>query len=190
LCGCVPNNGLMLLTSFEISTPPLQPTNGLLQFFSKDTNTIYSPYIDMGWDDTVFNTGSLKPVSSSIQNLVTLQQLNSTYKAGSVAKIFVFARDKYPLKTFNKAYQQPAMVTPKYLPTSSYYMVKDAESEEVLINFDNYTKLSCDATYGNYFKLNTNGLPQERYLTVFIKVEYKDGTVDIVDTGKIFKITR
>ena len=43
---------------------------------------------------------------------------------------------------------------------------------------------------GNYFKLNTNGLPQERYLTVFIKVEYKDGTVDIVDTGKIFKITR
>jgi hypothetical protein len=190
LCGCVPNNGLMLLTSFEISTPPLQPTNGLLQFFSKDTNTIYSPYIDMGWDDTVFNTGSLKPVSSSIQNLVTLQQLNSAYKAGSVAKIFVFARDKYPLKTFNKAYQQPAMVTPKYLPTSSYYMVKDAESEEVLINFDNYTKLSCDATYGNYFKLNTNGLPQERYLTVFIKVEYKDGTVDIVDTGKIFKITR
>jgi hypothetical protein len=32
LCGCVPNNGLILLTSFEISTPPLQNTNGLLQF--------------------------------------------------------------------------------------------------------------------------------------------------------------
>jgi hypothetical protein len=190
LCGCIPNQGLMLLSSFEISTPPLQPTNGLLQFFSKDTNTIYSPYIDVGWNDTVFSTGSLKPVSSSIQNLITLQSLNNAYKAGSVAKIFVFARDKYPLKTFNKSYQQPAMVTPKYLPTSSYYMVKDAESEEVLINFDDYTKLSCDASYGNYFKLNTSGLPQERYLTVFIKVEYKDGTVDIVDTGKIFKITR
>ena len=190
LCGCIPNQGLMLLSSFEISTPPLQPTNGLLQFFSKDTNTIYSPYIDVGWNDTVFSTGSLKPVSSSIQNLITLQSLNSAYKAGSIAKIFVFARDKYPLKTFNKAYQQPAMVTPKYLPTSSYYMVKDAESEEVLVNFDEYTMLSCDALYGNYFKLNTNGLPQERYLTVFIKVEYKDGTIDIVDTGKIFKITR
>jgi len=37
-----------------------------------------------------------------------------------------------------------------------------------LVNFDEYTKLSCDALYGNYFKLNTNGLPQERYLTVFI----------------------
>lgn len=190
LCGCVPNNGLILLTSFELSTPPLQNTNGLLQFFSKETNTIYSPYIDVGWNDVVFNTGSLKPVSSSIQNIVTLQTLSEKYKAGSVAKIFVFARDKYPLKNFQKAYQQPVMVTPKYLPTSSYYMIKDAESEEVLINFDDFTKLSCDAQYGNFFKLNTNGLPQERYLTVFIKVEYQDGTIDIVDTGKIFKITR
>jgi len=190
LCGCVPNQGLMLLSSLEISTPPLQPTNGLLQFFSKETNTIYSPYIDVAWDDSVFNTGSLKPVSGSIQNLITLNYLKDTYKAGSLPKIFVFARDRYPLKSFRKAYQQPAMVTPKYLPTSSYYMIKDAESEEVLVNFDKYTKLSCDPNQGNYFKLQTTGLPQERYLKIFIKSEYADGTVDITDTQKIFKITR
>jgi hypothetical protein len=190
LCGCVPNQGLMLLSSLEISTPPLQPTNGLLQFFSKETNTIYSPYIDIAWDDSVFNTGSLKPVSGSIQNLITLNYLKEAYKAGSLPKIFVFARDRYPLKNFQKAYQQPAMVTPQYLPTSSYYMIKDAESEEVLVGFDQYTKLSCDPNQGNYFKLQTTGLPQERYLKIFIKSEYKDGTIDITDTQKIFKITR
>ncbi len=190
LCGCVPNQGLMLLSSLEISTPPLQPTNGLLQFFSKETNTIYSPYIDVAWDDSVFNTGSLSPVTGSIQNLVTLNYLKDAYKAGSLPKIFVFARDRYPLKNFQKAYQQPTMVTPKYLPTSSYYMIKDAESEEVLVNFDKYTKLSCDPNQGNYFKLQTTGLPQERYLKIFIKSEYVDGTVDITDTQKIFKITR
>jgi hypothetical protein len=190
LCGCVPNQGLMLLSSLEISTPPLQPTNGLLQFFSKETNTIYSPYIDIAWDDSVFNTGSLKSVSGSIQNLITLNYLKEAYKAGSLPKIFVFARDRYPLKNFQKAYQQPAMVTPQYLPTSSYYMIKDAESEEVLVGFDQYTKLSCDPNQGNYFKLQTTGLPQERYLKIFIKSEYKDGTIDITDTQKIFKITR
>ena len=190
LCGCIPNQGLMLLSSLEISTPPLQPTNGLLQFFSKETNTIYSPYIDVAWDDSVFNTGSLEPVSGSIQNLITLNYLKDAYKAGSLPKIFVFARDRYPLKNFQKAYQQPVMVTPKYLPTSSYYMIKDAESEEVLVNFDKYTKLSCDPNQGNYFKLQTTGLPQERYLKIFIKSEYVDGTVDITDTQKIFKITR
>jgi len=190
LCGCVPNQGLMLLSSLEISTPPLQPTNGLLQFFSKETNTIYSPYIDVAWDDSVFNTGSLSPVTGSIQNLITLNYLKDAYKAGSLPKIFVFARDRYPLKNFQKAYQQPSMVTPKYLPSSSYYMIKDAESEEVLINFDNYTKLSCDPNQGNYFVLQTTGLPQERYLKIFIKSEYSDGTIDITDTQKIFKITR
>ena len=190
LCGCVPNQGLMLLSSLEITTPPLQQANGLLQFFSKETNTIYSPYIDVAWDDSVFITGSLKPVSGSIQNLITLNYLKDAYKAGSLPKIFVFARDRYPLKNFQKAYQQPAMVTPKYLPTSSYYMIKDAESEEVLVGFDQYTKLSCDANQGNYFKLQTTGLPQERYLKIFIKTEYVDGTVDITDTQKIFKITR
>jgi hypothetical protein len=190
LCGCIPNQGLILLSSLEISTPPLQQTNGLLQFFSKDTNTIYSPYIDVAWDDSVFITGSLKPVSGSIQNLITLNYLKDAYKAGSLPKIFVFARDRYPLKNFQKAYQQPVMVTPKYLPTSSYYMIKDAESEEVLVGFDQYTKLSCDANQGNYFKLQTTGLPQERYLKIFIKTEYVDGTVDITDTQKIFKITR
>lgn len=190
LCGCVPNQGLMLLSSLEISTPPLQPTNGLLQFFSKETNTIYSPYIDVAWDDSVFNTGSLAPVTGSIQNLITLNYLKDAYKAGSLPKIFVFARDRYPLKNFQKSYQQPAMVTPKYLPTSSYYMIKDAESEEVLVGFDQYTKLSCDPNQGNYFKLQTTGLPQERYLKIFIKSEYQDGTIDITDTQKIFKITR
>ena len=190
LCGCIPNQGLILISSLEISTPPLQQTNGLLQFFSKDTNTIYSPYVDVAWDDSVFITGSLKPVSGSIQNLITLNYLKDAYKAGSLPKIYVFARDRYPLKNFQKSYQQPVMVTPKYLPTSSYYMIKDAESEEVLVGFDQYTKLSCDANQGNYFKLQTTGLPQERYLKIFIKTEYVDGTVDITDTQKVFKITR
>jgi hypothetical protein len=50
--------------------------------------------------------------------------------------------------------------------------------------------LSCDATKGNYFVIDTTGLPQERYFKILIKVEYSDGTVDIADTGKIFKIVR
>jgi hypothetical protein len=190
LCGCVPNQGLILLSSFEISTPPLQNTNGLLQFFSKETNTIYSPYIDVAWDDSVFNTGSLAPLTGSVQNLINIQYLKDEYKAGSIPRIFVFARDKYPLKQFNKAYQQPNNITPKYLPSKSYYMIKDAESEEVLIDFNDYTKLSCDPNLGNYFALQTTGLPQERYLTIFIKIVYSDNTVDIIDTQKVFKITR
>ncbi len=190
LCGCVPNEGLILLTSFELSTPPINNTNGLLQFYSTETNTIYSPKIDISWDDSVFNTGSLSPITGSTDNLINIQHLKQHYKAGSKPKIFVFARDKYPLKTFNKSFQQPSMVTPKYLPTSSYYMIKDASTEEIILDFDEYSKLSCDPSKGNYFVLNTEVFPQERYFKIFIKTEYEDGTVDIQDTSKVFKIVR
>lgn len=80
ICGCIPNNGIILLSSLELTVPPVGKTNGLLEFFSKETNTIYSPYIDVAWDDTVFNTGSSAPVTGSIENLITLQQLKDTYK--------------------------------------------------------------------------------------------------------------
>lgn len=190
LCGCVPNNGLILITSLELTTPPLEYTDGLLQFFSKESNTIYSPYLDIAWDSVVFNTGSLAPLTGSTENLINIQYLKQAYKAGSIPKVFVFGRDKYPLKSFSKAYQQNVMVTPKYLPESSYYMIKDAESEEILVDFDRYTKLSCDPNLGNYFIIDTSGLPQERYFKILIKIEYDDGTIDISDTGKIFKIVR
>jgi hypothetical protein len=190
LCGCIPNEGLILLSSFELSTPPINNTNGLLQFYSTETNTIYSPRIDIQWDDSVFNTGSLSPLTGSTDNLINVQYLKQHYKSGSKPKIFVFARDKYPLKTFDKSLQQPSMVKPKYLPTSSYYMIKDASTEEVIIDFDEYSKLSCDPVKGNYFILNTEDFTQERYFKIFIKAEYDDGTVDIQDTTKVFKIVR
>lgn len=190
ICGCIPNEGIILITSFELSVPPFNNTNGLLQFYSRETNTIYSPKLDVMWDDSVYETGSLQPASSTTDNLLNIRNLKENFKAGSKPKIYVFSREKYPLKQFNKSTQQPSHVTPNYLPTSSYYMIKDAESEEVIIDHDEYSKLSCDATFGNYFVLDTTDLPQERYYKILIKVEYSDGTIDIQDTQKIFKITR
>lgn len=190
LCGCIPNQGIIIVSSLELSTPPLTTTNGLLQFFSKETNTIYSPKLDVKWVDSIYNTGSLAPITGSTDNLINIQYIKEQYKAGSKPKIYVFSRDKYPLKQFFKSEQQPVLTTAKYLPTSSYYMIKDAESEEIIVPFDDYTRLSCEPTKGNYFILDTTNMPQERFYKIFIKVEYSDGTIDIQNTGKIFKIIR
>lgn len=190
LCGCVPNQGLILISSFELSVPSFNNTNGLLQFYSRESNTIYSPYIDVSWDNSVYNTGSLSPITGSTENLINIRGLKEEFKHGSKQKIYVFAREKYQLKQFNKSYQQPNHITPKYLPTSSYYMIKDGETEEVIIDHDEFSKLSCDPDNGNYFILDTSILPQERYYKIIIKIQHSDGTIDMVDTNKIFKITR
>lgn len=120
---------------------------------------------------------------------ITLQNVHPIYKAGDMAKIGVFARKQFPLKHFGKSTQQEQYLVPEYLPTSSYYALKDNMTEEIVMDFDNYTQLSCEYPYGNYFIIDTTSLPQDRYYRVLIRVE--DGqTVYTFDCGKVFKVTR
>ena len=183
ICGCIPNEGIILMTSEELNSD----ASNNLKFFSKETNTIYSPYIDVKWDDSNFNTASLSPVTSSLGVSVSIKGIKTEYKSGSKVKFTVFSRETNPMKQFVSA--QSNYLTSKYLPTSSYYSIKDNESEEVIVDFDDYTKLSCDQ-YGNYFHLDTTGLPHERYYRILIKSEFNDGSIQIFDNQSIFKIKR
>lgn len=120
---------------------------------------------------------------------VSISNVKPTYKAGDIAKISVFGRKQFPLKTFGKTTQQAQYLVPEFLPTSSYYALKDNETGEIIMNFDSYTRIGCEYPEGNYFVLDTTSLPQERYYKVLIRVD--DGqTVYTVDTGKTFKVTR
>lgn len=183
ICGCIPNEGLILLTSEELN--PSASMN--LKFFSRETNTIYSPFIDVKWSDATINTSSLSPVTASLGVSVSIKGIRSEYKSGNKIKFNVFAREQNPLKRFVS--YQTNYLTPKFLPSSSFYSIKDNESEETIIAFDDYTRLSCDE-YGNFFYLDTTGLAQERYYRIIIKSEFSDGSIQIFDDKHPFKITR
>jgi hypothetical protein len=183
ICGCIPNDGLILLTSEELNSE----ASSNLKFFSKETNTIYSPYIDVSWDDSSYNTGSMTPVTESLGVNISIKGLQKEYKHGSKNRFTVSARERFPQKRFVSS--QTSYINSKYLPTSSYYSIKDNESNETIIDFDDYTKLSCDS-YGNFFYLDTTGLPQERYYRILIKVEFVSGSIQVFDNGDIFKISR
>jgi hypothetical protein len=131
----------------------------------------------------------LTPLEAERPFTVTLTNVRPTYKAGDLAKMNVFARKQFPLKTFGKSTQQAQYLVPEFLPTSSYYALKDNETGEILMDFDNYTRIGCMYPEGNYFVLDTTALPQERYYRVLIRVN--DGTsITTIDTGKTFKVTR
>ena len=141
-------------------------------------------------------TGSVELTSSVLTALdvdrpftIAIQNLQPQYRAGDIVKIGVFGRKQFPLKTFEKATQQVQYMVPEFLPSSSYYAFKDNQTEEIVQNFDNYTRLSCEYPYGNYFIVDTTGLPQERYYRVLIRVE-DGGEIYTIDTGKTFKIVR
>jgi hypothetical protein len=139
--------------------------------------------------DTVITSSVFHPINSEKPFVVVIQNLKREYSFGDNPRINVFAREKLPLKTFEKAPQQSAYVTTKLLPSSSFYAIKDNETEEFVVDFDNYTKISCDLD-GHYFDLNTSALEKERYYKVLIKVEYLDGNTYTFDNNAVFKVRR
>ena len=170
ISGSLPNEGFILKYDSVLEND----TNdyGQLKFFSKETNTIYQPKLRIGWDDSSFSVGSLTPLTADDIH-VTFKRLKTRYKRGSKPEIRVFGREKYPLKTYTNQYSYTDV---KYLPSTTYYQVKDAITGEVIIPFSDYTKVSCDSN-GNYFKLNLINWEYNREYYFEIKVD-RSGVIE------------
>lgn len=169
LSGSIENNGLIL----KYDTALEDDTNeyGQLKFFSKETNTVYQPKLRIGWDDSTFITGSLTELDAD-EISISYKRLKTKYKLGSTVVIRVFGRDMYPLKNYSNLYGYTDI---KYLPSTTYYQVKDAITDEVIIPFSNYSKVSCDSN-GNYIKINFDNWEINRDYYLELKVE-RDGEV-------------
>lgn len=139
-------------------------------------------------------TSSIIMASSSLEPLnvnrpfVTVVKIPEKVKTNEIIRVNVFGREEFPLKNFQRLTQLSQFITPLYLPTSSFYAIKDNETEEIILDFDNYTRLSCDHN-GSFFMLDTSGLPEERYFKILIKVE-QSGSVYVKDHDDIFKVVR
>ena len=153
-----------------------------LQFFSRDTNTIYPPALELKWDDSVFPITSNISTNGNIN--VSLQNAPHSLNDGNVRKMYLSVRDKFPTRTFSTTSLYTAQ---KYLPSSSYWSLVDYKTKDVIIDFDTqFTKLSADSI-GNYFNLYTSGLEPARYYKVVIKSVIGGETL-IFDNDYIFKV--
>ena len=183
-----PNNGFIIQRS---TTAENDSSNyGNLTFFSRETSTIYVPKLELKWDDSVWSTGSLSALTDE-DIVVNIRNLQTQYQEKSKEKIRVVGREKYPAKTYSKTHEGLIV---KYLPSGScYYSVKDAQTDEEIIAFDDYTKLSCDSN-GNYFNFWFNGLQPERFYRFCFKVVQNANTstenIRYFDNDDTFKIVR
>jgi hypothetical protein len=195
----VPNEGFLVkrsgsLKNADTSQPEGSTTHlGNFSFFSRDTNTIYSPKLEAVWDDSSWSTGSLQPITGSDYDDMAfyVKGLRSEYKQDSKTKIRVVGRARYPEKTYATT---PTQLGVKYLPSgSTYYSIKDAQTEEVIIPFGSGSIVSCDST-GNYFNLWLNGLQPERIYNVQFKATVSQSTSNEQDVISLqdhtFKVSR
>jgi hypothetical protein len=157
-----------------------------LKYFSANTHTIYPPALEFRWNDSLYNTGSLTVFTSSLC-AVTMWNNKAEFQQDSVQRFRVNVRDQYPSTTFRNTLSYDNV---KALPSSSYWSIKDLDTEEIIVDYDTlYTKISCDSG-GNYFNVYMNGLEPERYYKVLIKSIFSDGEVVVFDKDYIFKVIR
>lgn len=183
LSGSIPNNGFIVHHGLENEENALD--YGVLKFFSKETNTIYEPKLEVVWNDTSFATGSLLPVNGYAEDdyKVVITNLKTEYTKDSRIKIRIKGRDMFPLKSFSTTFEYDQS---KYLPTTSYYQLEDYITNDVIFPFGEYTKISCDNT-SNYFILDLNTLPL--YRTYRLKLKIIDGEIStIIDDKLTFQI--
>ena len=178
------NDGMIIKFSNDIESSTEEYAS--LKFFGTDSNTIYVPRLHIIWDDSSFSTGSLTQVSDD--NTVLNVKLKKTYSENEKAKIRVYANQRYPQKTYTT---QSYYTKSYFLPTSSYYEVRDAYTDEVILPFNTTgSKISCDSD-GNYFNLWMDSFQAERFYRILIKTETDGGdTVQIFDNNYYFKVVR
>ena len=74
------------------------------------------------------------------------------------------------------------------LPESSYYSVKDTYTNEILVDYCEGTKISCDSD-GSFFDLYMNSLRTERFYYFEFKTTVDTSTVYFRDE-KSFKVVK
>jgi hypothetical protein len=182
--GTISNNGFILKKddSLEFNSESAFE----LKYFSVDTHTIYPPCLEFKWNDfsTVLTGSLVSSILSTSDFKLSLPNNPGYFYVGSIAKVRVNARPTNP----PKIWQTASLFTINYaLPQTTYYAIKDLDTDEFVIDFDsNYTKVSCDST-GNYFTLYMNGLEPERYYKILIRSTI-GATTTVFDNDYIFKV--
>jgi hypothetical protein len=180
----IPNYGFILKHSSSVEFSSASKFE--LKYFSEHTHTIYPPCLEIKWNDTSYVTGSLIPITSSYYAAV-INNNKAEYQQDSIQKFRVAVRDLYPSTTFRTSL---SFANQKCLPSSSYWSIKDLDTEEIVIDYDfTYTKIGCDST-SNYFTVYMNGLEPERYYKLLLKTILPDGETVVMDKDYIFKVIR
>ena len=181
----IPNNGFIVKQASNEEFINNLDVQVEMKFFSIDTNTIYPPQLEFRWNDHRFNTGSAtNTIINTALLTCTLAENPGVFFLDSVNRFRINCRPTYPPRVYQTA---SIYTTNYYLPQNSYWAIKDLDTNDVIVDFDDtYTKISAD-NQSSYFDVYMNGLEPERYYKILLKTTVGGSTI-ILDDNYYFKI--
>ena len=178
----IPNNGFILklddANEFQTSR------NIFLKYFSANTHTIYPPCLEFKWNDYT-ETGNLSEIVDP-NCIVQIKNNQGRYTDEGKRRFDLHVRPANPARTFATSSNY---LTNYFLPTASYWGLRDENTEEMVVDFDTtFTKISRGAN-GNFFNIYMNGLQPERHYRLLIKSNIQ-GSTNVIDSNMVFKVVR
>ena len=167
--------------------------SGDIEYFSMDSDSIFSPSLEVRWDNhlpcTGSNTGSLTQltIDGTVDNYLYMINLRDTYRENEIPKFRVGGRKRYQTKTasFTKS-----STSNEFIPEGSgSYSIIDVVTGKTIIPFGSNSLLSCDSK-SNYFIQWLNTFEPDRIYKIIYKILYDDGQEVIYDNDFEFKIKR
>ena len=181
-----------MLIRFAGSQETDTTTFGHLKFFSSNTHTIFSPRLEVRWDDSSFDsdaTASLNALDTTgtVDNFLYMRGLKESYKVGERVKFRVGARKRYIQKTFSTSVQT---ISSSWFPSESgSFAIKDIATDEFIVPFSSYTSMSLDSE-GMFFNQWLDGFYPNRVYKIQLKLKYNDEQEQIFDDDFEFVVKR
>ena len=170
----ITNNGIIIKRSgSEESDSSIQ---GSLYYYSRNTNTIYSPRLEVRYGGGSHGFTNVTGSEITMTEDVDVQpRLRPEYKQDSQERVFVNTSVRGGARSQAGSVGQASI---RYLPQSSSYAIIDNATGEYVYKHDkDYTYIERKTTSGKhqqYFDLDMNGLFPERYYVVEFKVNHYD----------------
>ena len=181
----IPNNGFLIRRSGSQETSVTE--YGSVNYFSRETNTIFPPRLEARFDTPARTVGNMIAVTASSD--ITVQAfVQPEYRRDSEARIEIFVESRYPARSDANTTAKPY---PYYLPVGATYSVIDHATDEVIIPHDK-SGSSIEVAHKNYIDIDMNSLFPERYY--FIQVKVPDllytGSEQYFDTDQYFRVIK
>ena len=148
---------------------------------------------DLGWErvivgscETILDHTNVinKPTPSLTGDIVAkIKTIRKKYFNNEQIKFNLSVRHKHPIKTFS---DKATYSGKNIVDVDMFYSIRDAETQEVVVAFDEYSRISNDSS-GHFFILDLSGLHVGRYYVFRLLVSGENGN-EIFEDTRTFEI--